>query len=161
MGDHHVWSISDRYDNWGGTVKVPFPFEDFLFNPGKSGIDLHSHYGRTLGGSVDLSWTIGRTLDLWIAPHMVSEKREAFDIAEWAVRKESQAPSLVLSAIINLLDAGLFRYVYPKMGRMMYEDPKFYAAVIAAKGIVNSTIVWKNWDILKENDSEPESIYNA
>jgi hypothetical protein len=142
-------------------VKIPFPLEDFLFNPGEKGIDLHSHYGGTLGGSVDLSRTIGHTLDLWIAPHMVSEKREAFNIGEWAIRKESQAPKLVLSAIINLLDAGLFRYAYPKIGRMMYEDPRFYAAFIGVKTLVNSAIVWRNWDVLKENNLEPDSIYNA
>lgn len=117
----------------------------------EGGWDLHSHFGTTLGGSVDLRWTIDRLLDLAITDELNSNRKEAFDIEEWANRKASQGAGLRIRAIADFIDSYLYQYVYPKLGTNLYQNEAFYTAFGALKQALNMSIVWANWDKLKAN----------
>jgi len=127
---------------------------EFLFPKPKDGQDLYSTYGTGLGGSVDLSWTISRWLDLFAFNHLWDDRKENFRIEEWARRKESQAAAQFRTGLVGMLDYLLYRFWYPKKGADLYRSYKAHLLYEGVKTVANFYLIRLTWKRLSEGPKQ-------
>jgi len=122
---------------------------EFLFPRPKDGHDLYQTYGTAVGGNVDLSWTASRLLDHAALRHLVDDAKEPFRIEEWGRRKQSQAAAQMRTGLVAMLDYAFYAYLYPKVGKAIYNNVGTHLLYEGVKSTINFALVRWMWQRLK------------
>lgn len=124
-------------------------FQFLLYPKPQRGYDSVKFFGSSLGAAVDLSYLVRMSL-LWLnSPHFGRNTAVYYDENQnpipfedvWAQRKRTDASQWWIAAIVNGVDALLYAYVYPAMGKWLYRSPRALMGVFLAKSLASAHVM--------------------